>query len=389
MTKFHINSKGVPAPCKAAKGNCPFGGSSGIDNHYDTIEEAQEVADKINEEKHGILPKVDKPKLPSKEKMTKMYLKEINLKLKSGEEINGILSEPNIKNDKITVRLNGQSKKEVQIDMADLENIEQVSEYSYFSSNYQEDLRDNKKARPEFRFSKAELNDYEDTFVTLKYDNKELNGEVISTFYDGDVHNSGLIILSEDGSTKHIKTYRLESLEKTGLTQQEHNQYKKLRDFEDEIAENLFEHFNYDSEPKSSESADFKDPAEVIDEYFQAHIDKEKGLEVDLTKAGIYDFQADVDKHSGAYDDSSRFYYDRERGGGQYAEWTENSEELYQEDLDAAEDNETFVEDRKELVDNIVKEVKKTDWTPYYDTQEEGIVAALTHLKDSGIATDY
>lgn len=58
MTKFHINAKGVPAPCKAIKGNCPFGGITGQDNHYDTIEEAQAFIDKQSEQKHGILPKI-------------------------------------------------------------------------------------------------------------------------------------------------------------------------------------------------------------------------------------------------------------------------------------------------------------------------------------------
>lgn len=53
MSKFHINSKGVPSPCKATKGNCPFGGA---DSHYDTIEQAQKFADSKGEQEYGILP---------------------------------------------------------------------------------------------------------------------------------------------------------------------------------------------------------------------------------------------------------------------------------------------------------------------------------------------
>lgn len=56
MTKFHINAKGVPAPCRAAKGNCPYGGASGVENHYDSMEEAQVAADKQLKEKYGVLP---------------------------------------------------------------------------------------------------------------------------------------------------------------------------------------------------------------------------------------------------------------------------------------------------------------------------------------------
>lgn len=57
MSKFHINSKGVPAPCKAQKGNCPFGGA---DSHFDTAEQAQVHLDNQSEQEHGLLPKVNK-----------------------------------------------------------------------------------------------------------------------------------------------------------------------------------------------------------------------------------------------------------------------------------------------------------------------------------------
>lgn len=56
MSKFHINKHGVPAPCKATKGNCPFGGESGSENHFDTVEDAQAYADKVNEANHSLLP---------------------------------------------------------------------------------------------------------------------------------------------------------------------------------------------------------------------------------------------------------------------------------------------------------------------------------------------
>lgn len=56
MSKFHINKHGVPAPCRAKEGNCPLGGDSGNENHFDTQQEAQEHADKINSAEHGHLP---------------------------------------------------------------------------------------------------------------------------------------------------------------------------------------------------------------------------------------------------------------------------------------------------------------------------------------------
>lgn len=56
MAKFHINKNGVPAPCHAKKGNCPLGGDSGNENHYESQEEAQNAVDLANEIKHGLLP---------------------------------------------------------------------------------------------------------------------------------------------------------------------------------------------------------------------------------------------------------------------------------------------------------------------------------------------
>ena len=55
MAKFHINKHGVPAPCKATKGNCPYGGD---DSHYKSQEEAQIAIDQANEENYGVMPEI-------------------------------------------------------------------------------------------------------------------------------------------------------------------------------------------------------------------------------------------------------------------------------------------------------------------------------------------
>lgn len=54
--KFHINSKGIPAVCKADQGNCPFGG---LDSHYYSIDEAQKIADELGKQKYGLLANSD------------------------------------------------------------------------------------------------------------------------------------------------------------------------------------------------------------------------------------------------------------------------------------------------------------------------------------------
>ena len=55
MTKFHINKHGVPAPCRATKGNCPLGGD---ESHFSSQEEAQAAVDKINAAEYGHLPEI-------------------------------------------------------------------------------------------------------------------------------------------------------------------------------------------------------------------------------------------------------------------------------------------------------------------------------------------
>lgn len=87
MTKYHINKHGVPGPCKAKEGNCPLGGS---DSHFSSREEAQEYADKLNEENHGFLP-TTKPFEYSSIELTKMEGKQAKVeydgKTFSGEVI--------------------------------------------------------------------------------------------------------------------------------------------------------------------------------------------------------------------------------------------------------------------------------------------------------------
>lgn len=53
MMRYHINGKGVPAICKAKKGNCPFGGE---EQHFDSQEDAQIAVDQAHKTTHGILP---------------------------------------------------------------------------------------------------------------------------------------------------------------------------------------------------------------------------------------------------------------------------------------------------------------------------------------------
>ena len=53
MGKFHITGDGTPGPCKATKRACPFGGEN---EHFSSLKEAQEYADKKLAQEYSVLP---------------------------------------------------------------------------------------------------------------------------------------------------------------------------------------------------------------------------------------------------------------------------------------------------------------------------------------------
>ena len=73
MSKFHINKHGVPAPCRATKGNCPYGGSDGAENHFNTEEEAQVYANKIFEGAYSFLPGMKESSSVPEERRVNLY----------------------------------------------------------------------------------------------------------------------------------------------------------------------------------------------------------------------------------------------------------------------------------------------------------------------------
>jgi len=65
--KYHVNNNGEVGICRAKKGNCPYGGGNGTENHFDTKEEAQIHSQKMLEAKNPLLPNFDSA-IPLKEK---------------------------------------------------------------------------------------------------------------------------------------------------------------------------------------------------------------------------------------------------------------------------------------------------------------------------------
>lgn len=63
MSKFHINSKGVPSVCRAVKGNCPFAefDENGVDQgHFDNYDDAQKRADEKMSSQYGLFYEEEK-----------------------------------------------------------------------------------------------------------------------------------------------------------------------------------------------------------------------------------------------------------------------------------------------------------------------------------------
>lgn len=57
---YHISPvTGVPSICHAKPGNCPYGGTNGMEHHYTTYEEAQAYADKVLEKKYPLFNQAD------------------------------------------------------------------------------------------------------------------------------------------------------------------------------------------------------------------------------------------------------------------------------------------------------------------------------------------
>lgn len=55
--KYHVNPfSGMPSICRAKKGNCPYGGASGDDYHYDTFQEAQAASQEYMKKNYELLP---------------------------------------------------------------------------------------------------------------------------------------------------------------------------------------------------------------------------------------------------------------------------------------------------------------------------------------------
>lgn len=165
MSKFHINKHGVPAPCKATKGNCPLGGASGNENHYNSMGEAQAAVDQENEAKYGLISGV------TDAEESKPLIINLNSSNKDIDDL--FLSEPYYNHGYVDVGIHGESLQE----MGEYENNAVAKElWDSIPQHYKEEDKRNFTIIPErnmeafFKshvFDKSSQEDHEGNYVRM------------------------------------------------------------------------------------------------------------------------------------------------------------------------------------------------------------------------------
>ena len=77
MTKYHIKKNGTPGICNAQEGNCPLGG---VKQHYNSLEEANNAADLVNE-KNILIENLSNAKNKFQQRRIERKIRELNSEL--------------------------------------------------------------------------------------------------------------------------------------------------------------------------------------------------------------------------------------------------------------------------------------------------------------------
>lgn len=87
MKKFHISDRGA-SPCDATVGTCPYGGETGIEDHYDSFEEAQKVFEANMDKIYGANASIQVVPREDPEIFYENFLKYANSSPEAYEELN-------------------------------------------------------------------------------------------------------------------------------------------------------------------------------------------------------------------------------------------------------------------------------------------------------------
>ena len=290
--------------------------------------------------------------------------KEISLNTKDGKFIEGVIREKN--SDVFILSENGNWDRKTPININNVKDIE-ISKHPYFSLEHYRDLRIEKKPRPEFRFSKEDLEKLVGKYAILNYDGKIIDGKIVRIEYRRDCiseknkHNSIFIKSIKDRELKEIKDYRIREIEITGENLDSHLAFQSLRVIESNIyvkIDNMSIPLYVDLDLTFTDT----DPSQLLEDYFEEKMDGIKGSE----------FIGDKFKHSWTQEVLRKYSHG-------------DSKINLEKDIKSAREVNEYYERKLELIDDIFEEMTKVDWTRFGKKQSDGEIYALEYIYNSGI----
>lgn len=304
-----------------------------------------------------------------KNKLEERLLKhrEVILKSIDGNIIEGVVHDLRTINgvDMITIMDRGDWDKRLEFNANQISIIE-TSNYPYYSMKHKLELRDKHKPLIEFRYNKDELSKLRSKYISVNYDGKKLEGEVIGVNYV-DPYKAGITIKSIiNNEVKYIKTYRLRELLIIGSTYDEYLGFKVIQNLDSKLHKITDDCYSKGS-PEEPEVS-YVSPRDLLEEYFEVRIDMHNKIKVSLAKFN-YDWREDVRENKDSYKING--------------EWTSKSEENYNRDLVQAGECNLFYQLRKELIEDIILKVQEVSWKDYGVSQLEGENNALNYIYQS------
>lgn len=296
------------------------------------------------------------------DRVSNLTNKEIEAVMMNGDVIEGIIIEKN--GDNLVVAVNGDRNNRMLININNTLNVN-ISEYPYYSFRHKRILREQKRPRFEFRFTKEELNELVGKYVSINYDGKVIEGEVVKyIFREGKRPNE--IIVKSKNEKKSIHDYRIRKIEITGENLAQHEGFKKMRSLEEELFELSQDKFNdYDYEDLDYRGVE---PNQLLEEYFYTKMRGLKDKSVDLSKFDYNWVQEVVNYH-------------KDKSNGKADEHVLN-------EIKKARNVNNYYNQRKEFIDLIFEKVRSVDWKSYCKNQLEAEIEALEYIYESGIVVD-
>lgn len=277
-----------------------------------------------------------------------MKNKEALIKLKNQEIIDGVIR--GLEDENLIVSKNGEWRDKINVSIVDIENMN-LSKYPYFTMEHKRDLRERKIPRYEFRYDNETLKKMIGCYVFINYDGKLIDGEITSV----NLLRKSMTI-SNGNDEKEIMCYQLIDLEFTGKSESEHNGKLKLREIESKIYEEL-ERINKGD--KNALCNKTMNPDDLLDDYFEFKMGKCEAKNFE------YSWLLEImESHSSLNNSNKKIINERV--------------------MNAKKVNE-YYQSRICLIDFIIKEVNKVDWTQYSMTQSLGVNTALNYFYDSEI----